>query len=240
MRIRFLGYLMTGLIIVSAALVSGCGAKNMSETGKNIVPSVQSGSAESDGQRNFTVELDERGGKAAYDYGMADLSLIDTMTGERITLGMSIDEIEKITGAPEMIEPGYKTYDGVVVKYDKNNRAVSLIVSAGKFKDGKETRYFTSRGVGIGTSAEDFKKAYGDSYTEKKEVVDEATGEVSTDAAKAIRYFELDDNEVEFLGTTAPKDEDADYCIQDFMFSNTDGTVATIRISFLSAARGGK
>lgn len=238
MRIRFLGYLMTGVIIASA--VSGCVPKRVSETGKNIVPNVQSGSAENAEQRNFTVELDERGGKAAYDYGMADISLIDTVTGERITLGMNVTEIEKVTGAPEMVEPGYKTYDGVVVKYDKNNRAVSLIVSSGKFKDGKETRYFTSRGVGIGTSAEDFKLAYGDSYTEKKEVVDEATGEVSTDAAKAVRYFELDEDEVEFLGTTAPKEMDDDYCLQDFMFSNTDGTVATIRISFLSAARGGK
>lgn len=238
MRNRFLVYLMTGTIIATA--LSGCGPKNVSETGKNIVPNVQSGSAESGGQRNFTVELDERGGKAAYDYGLADLSLIDTVTGERITLGMNIDEIEKITGAPEMVEPGYKTYDGVVVKYDKNNRAVSLIVSNGKFKDGKEMRYFTSRGVGIGTSAEDFKKAYGDSYTEKKETIDEATGEVTTDAARAVRYFELDDDEVEFLGTTAPREMDDDYCIQDFMFSNTDDTVATIRISFLYAARGGK
>ncbi|MBQ3573808.1 MAG: hypothetical protein IJA16_04355 [Clostridia bacterium] len=238
MRNKFLGYLMTGVIIASA--LSGCGARNVSETGKNIVPNTQSGSAGGGAQRNFTVELDERSERAAYDYGMADLSLIDTVTGERITLGMSIDEIEKVTGAPEMVEPGYKTYDGVVVKYDKNNRAVSLIVANGKFKDGKETRYFTSRGVGIGTSAEDFKKAYGDSYTEKKEVVDEATGEVSTDAAKAVRYFELDDGEVEFLGTTAPREKDDDYCLQDFMFSNTDGTVATIRISFLSAARGGK
>ena len=97
-----------------------------------------------------------------------------------------------------------------------------------------------SRGVGIGTSAEDFKKAYGDSYTEKKETIDEATGEVTTDAARAVRYFELDDDEVEFLGTTAPREMDDDYCIQDFMFSNTDDTVATIRISFLYAARGGK
>ncbi len=238
MRNKFLGCLMTGLIIASA--VSGCGPRNVSETGKNIVPNVQSGSAESGEQRNFTVELDERGERAAYNYGIADLSLIDTVTGKRITLGMSLDEIEKITGAPEMVEPGYKTYDGVVVKYDKNDRAVSLIVSSGKFQGGKETRYFTSRGVGIGTSAEDFKLAYGDIYTEKKEIVDEATGEVSIDPAKAVRYFELDEDEVEFLGTTAPKEKDDDYCIQDFMFSNTDGTVATIRISFLSAARGGK
>ena len=174
MRNKFLGYLMTGLIMALA--VSGCGPKNVSETGKNIVPNTQSGSEESGEQRNFTVELDERGEKAAYDYGIDDLSLIDTVTGERITLGMNIAEIERVTGSPEMVEPGYKTYDGVVVKYDKNNRAVSLIVSNGKFKDGKETRYFTSRGVGIGTSAEDFKLAYGNSYTEKKEVVDEEAG----------------------------------------------------------------
>ncbi len=215
-------------LLVMVAGFSGCGKSN-----ENIVPTTDAHNTD----KNYEVVLDERDEKTQYKYIEEDLSLVDTVTGKKITLGMKTDKIEEITGAPERVDNEYKIYDGVVIKY-KDAAAVSFIVSNGQFKDGKETRYFTSRGVGIGTSAEDFKKAYGDSYTEGKEETDESTGETSKSASKAVRYFKKDGRKVEFLGTNLSDEQKSGdmsgYYFQDFMFSNADGRIATIRITLMS------
>lgn len=216
-------------------LLAGCGAKTASQAGKNIVEK-----ATEEG-RKYDVQLDERTEKTHYEYGEDDLSLVDTNSGNKITLGMSEQDVEKITGSAEQKDGDYRVYDGVVVKY-QDNAAVSFIVASGQFKDGKETRYKTTRGVGIGTSAEDFKKAYGDSYTQGEEETT-ANGEVSKSASKAVRYFEKKDKKINFLGTTLSDEQKAadttHYYMQDFMFSNETGNVATMRISLMSAATGG-
>ena len=223
------------VLLTMVALLAGCSEKTASQTGANIVPSEQSQSED----RNFEVKLDERDEKTQYEYGEDDLSLIDTVSGKGIVLGMTEQEIEEVAGTPERVDNEYKIYDGVVVKY-KDGAAVSFIVSSGQFKDGKETRYFTSRGVGVGTSAEDFKKAYGDSYTEGEEETDESTGETSKVASRAVRYFKKDGRKVEFLGTKLTKEQKNEdtsgYYFQDFMFSNADGKIATIRITLMSEA----
>ncbi len=228
--------------IVSAALAAimlsalcACGDKPVSQTGENIVENT-TGSG-----NKYDVQLDERTEDTQYEYGEDDLSLVDTMSGSKITLGMSQQDIETITGAPEQTDRDTLIYDGVIVMYEEG-RAVSFIVSNGMFKDGKETRYKTTRGIGVGTSADDFKKAYGDSYAEGGEVTHES-GEVSKTASSAIRYFKKDGNKIEFLGTDASSiqqdGEDAEYYLQDFMFSNKTGNIATMRISLSSAATGG-
>lgn len=228
---------LTSLIIASMLVLSlaGCGAKTASQTGKNIIEN-----AAEEG-RNFEVQLDERTEKTHYEYGEDDLSLVDTNSGSKITLGMSEADVEKVTGSAEQNDGDYRVYDGVVVRY-KDNAAVSFIVASGQFKDGKETRYKTTRGVGIGTSAEDFKKAYGDSYTQGEEET-AADGEVSKSASRAVRYFEKDGKKINFLGTALSDEQKAadttNYYMQDFMFSNETGNIATIRISLMSAATGG-
>lgn len=226
---NFVLFIIGSIMILSLV---GCGAKTAGSTGGNIVKN------DSGEGRAYDVTLDERTETTQYSYGEDDLSLIDTETGRKITLGMSESEIEEVTGAAEQTDMNDRTYDGVVVRYE-NGAAVSLIVSSGKFRDGKETRYKTARGVGIGTSAEDFKSAYGDSYAEGEENTDSATGEKSKEASRAVRYFEKDGNKLKFLGTELPKEqkaEDKSNCyMQDFMFSNADGTIATIRVGLLGA-----
>ncbi len=225
---KALALIATFFVIIAG--FSGCGEKN-----ENIIPSTDSQNTD----KNYEVVLDERDESTQYEYGEGDLSLVDTVSGKEIILGMKVSEIEEVTGTPERVDNEYKVYDGVVVKY-KDEAAVSFIVSNGQFKDGKETRYFTSRGVGVGTSAEDFKKAYGDSYTEGVEEVDESTGETSKTASRAVRYFKKDGKKVEFLGTSLTKEQKSEdtsgYYFQDFMFSKADGRIATIRITLMSEA----
>ena len=56
------------------------------------------------------------------------------------------------------------------------------------------------------------------------------------------RYFEKDGSKVTFLGTSLTSEQKAEdtsnYYMQDFMFSNTSGNIATMRISLMSAATG--
>ena len=233
MRKRTMAVILSVLMLVPLA---GCGKKTVSSTGENIVKNESANAP-----REYDVKLDEREGDMQYAYGEDDLSLIDTNTGKKITLGMSRGEIEAVTGEVLQKEMNDSIYDGVVVRYE-DDTAVSLIVSAGRFRDGQETRYKTSRGVGIGTTGDDFKKAYGDSYNEGEETTAADTGEKSKAASRAVRYFEKDGKKVEFLGTelsTEQKSKDkSNYYLQDFMFSNADGTIATIRVSLLSAVAG--
>lgn len=229
MRKTFATIIATMVVI---SLLSGCGDKPVSQTGENIIENTT-------GEGNkFEVQLDERTEETKYEYGEDDLSLVDTMSGKKITLGMSQAEIQEITGESEQTDRDVLIYDGVMVKY-KDGVAVSFMVSNGKFKEGKEKRYKTTRGVGIGTTAEDFAKAYGDGYPGGDDTTDES-GDTFKVAAGAVRYFKKDGRKIEFLGTEPPSEEEnAEYYIQDFMFSNKTGNIATLRISLTSAAKGG-
>lgn len=228
---------LTATILALTLMLSlaACGKKTVSQMGENIVQNV------TEEGRKYDVQLDERTEGTHYEYGEDDLSLVDTNSGNKITLGMSEADVEKVTGSAEQKDGDYRVYDGVVVRYT-DNAAVSFIVASGQFKDGKETRYKTTRGVGIGTSAEDFKKAYGDSYTQGGEETT-ADGEVSKSASRAVRYFKKDGKKINFLGTALSDEQKAEdttnYYMQDFMFSNETGNIATMRISLMSAATGG-
>ena len=236
----------SGIAAVSAVVLltgtlGGCGKKTASQTGENIVPVENSQQNNGENNANYDVKLDERTPDTQYSYGEDDISLVDTVSGKKIVLGMNEADIESITGAPTKNDGNYKVYDGVVVRYG-DGKAISFIVSNGQFEGAALTRYKSSRGVGIGTSAEDFKKAYGDSYTEGSETVDEK-GNTEKTASRAVRYFKKDGSDMEFLGTRLTEEQKSgdtsNYYLQDFMFSNTDGKIATIRVSLLSAATGG-
>ena len=78
-------------------------------------------------------------------------------------------EIESVTGEAKETDADHVTYDGVIVRY-ADDKAVTLLVSNGKFEGNSATRYKTSRGVGLGTTRDDFSKAYGDNVEPRQRV----------------------------------------------------------------------
>lgn len=234
------------------AVLFGCGKKTASQTGENIVPIEKSKDDErQDGANgenaaitpNYEVKLDERTEDTQYQYGEDDISLIDTVSGKKIVLGQTKADIEAVTGDVKETDADYVTYDGVIVKY-ADDKAVTFVVSNGAFEGNSAARYKTSRGVGIGTTHDDFNKAYGDNVNQGSESVDEK-GNVEKTASRAVRYFEKDGSKMKFLGTKltseqkSKNNDKSNYYIQDFMFSNKDGNIATMRVSLYNAAFGG-
>lgn len=242
----------TGVVGIAAALsltgvLYGCGKKTASQTGENIVPIEHSKNDSAAGENaenkpNYEVRLDERTADTQYQYGEDDISLIDTVSGKKIVLGSNTSEIEAVTGDVIETDSDYKTYDGVIVRY-RDDKAVMFIVSSGQFEGSSAARYKTSRGVGIGTSHDDFNKAYGDNFNKGEESVDESTGKVEKQASRAVRYFEKDGSKMKFLGTQLTSEQKSkdksNYYLQDFMFSNKNDSVVTMRVSLYDAARGG-
>lgn len=229
--------------VLALSVLSGCGKKTASQTGENIVQKTENTQTESGEERNYEVQLDERTEETQYQYAEDDLALVDTVSGKKISLGMTEQEVEAIAGEPMQKDLDYRVYDGVVVRYI-DGAAASMIVASGQFEGEKATRFVTTRGIKIGTTVDDFKKAYGDSYAQGEERTDEKTGETYKVAGRAVRYFEKNGNKIKYIGTELPDDKkDADtsnYYFQDFMFSNKDGSVTTIRITLMDAAMGGK
>lgn len=218
------------LALVFVISLSACGEKPVSQTGENIVAN---GNA-------YDVKLDERTEETQYEYGIDDVSMVDTTNGKKISLGMSENEINKIIGEPDVKTTDSSTYKGIVIKF-REDKAVSMIVSGGKFEGEAGMRFKTSRGVGIGTSFENFKKAYGDSYIESGDTTAN-DGTVSKTPAKAMRYFEKKGNKLSFLGTELTAEQKSgnitNYYVQDFMFGNESGLVGAIRIGLYSSIIG--
>ncbi len=226
--------LLAALLLSSAAL-SGCRKKTASSTGENIVKSEQP-----QGNREYDVKLDERTKETQYQYGDDDLSLVDTVSGKKISLGMSRDEIEKITGEATKTDAEYKYYDGVIVAYN-DDKAEALVTASGPFDGDTATRYKTSRGIYIGMPMEDFKKAYGDEYSEGTESTNEK-GETEKSASRATRYFKKSGSKIEYIGqnleSNQKKGDTSGIYFQDFMFSKNDNTVATVKIAHWDTMHG--
>lgn len=223
---------LAAVMTISVVSLTGCGKKTASSTGENIVKNEQP-----QNNRDYDVKLDERTPDTQYKYAEDDLTLVDTVSGKKIGLGMSRDEIEKITGEPTRTDAEYKYYDGVIVAY-KDDTAEALVTASGPFEGEAATRYKTSRGVYIGMSAEDFKKAYGDEYAEGAESTNEK-GEAEKSASSATRYFKKSGNKIEYIGQNLDSGSDtAGVYFQDFMFSKKDNTVATIKIAHWDTMHG--
>ena len=231
-------------VVTASASLAGCGSK--AGTGdKNIVP-VQTqageqqqgnGSAETP-QSNYDVLLDERSEKEQYSYSMDDLSFVDTVSGKKVSVGMSEQEVEAAAGAPKQIDREYRIYNGLVVQF-QDDKAVSLIVASGQFTDEAEAhRYKTTRGVGLDTSFDDFSKAYGDQYNASQP----GNEEQQATPGSAIRYFKKDGSKIEFLGTTLSAEQEKDtenLYIQDFLTDRTTNQIITMRVGLLSQITGG-
>lgn len=231
--------------VLAFSALSGCGKKNdsgqSSAAADNIVPKATSeaqGTEEgaSDGtaqrpQKQYDVVLDERDEKARYQFSIDDISFVDTVNGKKVSVGMTMDELEAVTGKSMTDDKNYRVYDGLIVQFSDEGKAVSMIVSGGMFPNAEQaTRYMSVRGVGINTSFDDFSKAYGDIYSK--------AGEGSADSpANAMRYFKVNGDKVEYLGDAltddikSESDKNKDVYVQYFMFDSENNTVSAMRVS---------
>lgn len=230
------------VVMLMTASLFGCGKKAevKEEAKNNIVPKASSEAQntqdEANGessrpQKQYEVILDERAEKERYVFGIDDISFVDTVNGQKISIGMTIEELEAVTGKSMTDDANYRVYDGLIVQFSDEGKAVSMIVSGGMFpNDEQATRYMSVRGVGINTSFDDFAKAYGDIYSK--------AGEGSADApANAIRYFKVNGDKVEYLGDKLTEDikqesnKNNDVYVQYFMFEEETNTVSAMRVS---------
>ncbi len=226
------------MAMITTIIFSGCGKEKVaSDNGANIVQKENASGNLS--EKNYDVVLDERSEEARYQYSMDDLSLVDTFSGKKITIGMSKAEIEAITGEPTLVKPTFSVYDGVTIQYAEDGTAGSLVVSGGEFEEDKVTRYLTVRGVGINTDFDDFVKAYGDQYNQGREIEKAEDEQAPAETpANAIRYFKVDGKKVEYLGTVLTHEMESkgieNLYMQDFMFSRNTNKVTAMRVSRLN------
>lgn len=230
---------------VSASMLAGCGKKNEVQTPTdNSVPDnvVQKADGENGDdaqtdtaerpQKQFEVKLDEREESERYKFSLDDISFIDTVTGKKLSVGMSMEDVEAIAGKSFTDDKNYRVYDGLVVQFTDEGQVASMIISGGMFpNDEQATRYMSVRGVGINTTFDDFAKAYGDIYNE-------ATTNANNDtAANAVRYFKVEGNDVSYMGETlsneqrAAAEKDKNIYVQYFMFADETNTVSAMRVS---------
>ncbi|MEG2583734.1 MAG: hypothetical protein RSA27_04445 [Oscillospiraceae bacterium] len=231
-------------VVLATTTFAACGKKDTATPAAKNANSVAEQNKKSTA-KPVNIPVEERAEEKKYEYTDADFGLIDTTTGKGIVLGMSLTDIEEVTGSPVKVDRDYRTYDGVVVKYT-NDIAEVLIVASGNMAEGMTpTKYATNRGVKLGTSVNDFHKAYGDKVSEKRSNDTGADAAVNDDTANntakpdaratgATRYLKRDGKKIEYLGTdltkeNRPEDTSLVY-LQDFIFSTEKNTVETIRI----------
>ncbi|MEE1013419.1 MAG: hypothetical protein U0L92_03795 [Clostridia bacterium] len=239
---------MTMAFSLAATMLVGCGKKDesakisgddtsmtASSKGSNVVQKSEPQEGDDSQKKNFEVQLDERTEETQYLFGLEDLSFVDTVTGKKVTIGMTEEELGNVAGTPIASDQNYRIYDGLIVQLDEGNKVVSLLVSGGLFLDANQgTRFMSCRGVGLHTSFEDFTKAYGDLSNEKKTQTAEDGSVLNETAGIAIRYFVVDGEKVEYLGTQLTNDQKEKYAgkiyMQDFMFDKETNEVVTMRV----------
>lgn len=211
-----------GLTITLLLSATACGKKNTNENAPQPV---------------VDVKVEERDDAAKYQYDKNDLTMIDTFTGNSVTIGMSLTDIEAITGTPIRKNGDYKVYDGIAVQYD-GETSVAFVISGGEFDDStSRNRYKTTRGIGLDTSYKEFKMAYGEITNQfKKATADSDQGQGTAEApANAVRYFKVDGENISYLGETRTdeiKNQDpTKVYMQYFMFDKKTDDVSAIRIT---------
>lgn len=224
-----------------AVTLTSCGRQETkSATGENIVQQTTP-----EGETVYDVQLDERNEETTHQYGEEDLGFVDTKTGQKIYLGMTAEQVEKVTGAAtSSVQGGYQIYDGIVVQYSDENVAVSMIVAEGNIPNPESMeRYVTARGVKLGMSVDDFKKTYGDEIDlPETENTEESEAGVTNSSITATRYILKDGKNLEYLGTNLNKEnrpeDTSNLYLQDFMFNTENQTVTSIRVSTYDAIYG--
>ncbi len=195
-------------------------------TGSNITESADGG---------VEVAVEEREGEERYTFDTEDLGFVDTTTGAIIKIGMTVDEVESLIGAPIRVDSSSaRIYSGIVVLYDDNGTVEQLIVGAGNMNEGDDPgRFVTPRGVQLYTTLEQFKAVYGDEYNAPAEPAEGDTSIKST-ATMAVRYYAKDGDNFTYLGesyTNENKPEnDKDLITQTFLFSTESNQVSVMSI----------
>ena len=226
---KYLFLILTFTLCVSA--FTGCGKKEVTTPQNTDIVTNQENEI-------IDVTLDERTEETKYQYDADDLSFIDSSTGKGISIGMSLPDIEAVTGAAIRKSGLNVIYNGISVQYNEDDISVGMIISGGEFDDESiKTRYKTSRGVGLNMSFEDFSKAYGDlsNKREEEQVAEDGTVISSETPANAVRYFKADGSKVEYLGNTRndevkATDKDKLY-MQYFMFDKETNCVSAIKVT---------
>ncbi len=227
--------IMTALVLATT-MCTGCGKKETaSSKGSNIIQKSKPQEGDTSSEKNYEVKLDQRDEDTMYQYGMDDLSFVDTVTGESVFVGMSVKKLEEVTGEPITVDNNYRIYDGLIVQFDQQEKAVALLISGGLFQsEAQGTRFKTSRGVGLSTGLDDFVKAYGDLYNEGQTEMDENGEVVIKKLSNAVRYFAVDGRKVEYLGTELTEDSKNEYSgkiyMQDFLFDREENRVTMMRV----------
>lgn len=194
-----------------------------------------SGSNIKQGDDGYVVDLEERQGEERYDFESEDLGFVDTKTGAIISIGMTADDIEDIIGSPRTVDrEKYRKYDGIIIKYDDDQKASQIIVAAGNMDgDDDPHRYVSPRGVKLNTTLDSFKTVYGDEYTSPKEAA-EGDDSIKSTASMAVRYYAKNGNDFEYLGgsynNNNKPENDEDLIMQTFMFSLETDNISVMSI----------
>lgn len=135
------------LIFSPFFILSGCNDSSRQESGD-----VQSSETDVKGYEDSSKE------KTVINPGKA--------MGE-LKFGMSRDETEKILGKPQRTMGGAFEYlnQGMAVLFDKNSQVVALMFGDMNKPDSplvKKCHYRTDKGIGMGSSLDDIRKAYGE------------------------------------------------------------------------------
>lgn len=230
-------------VMLSVTMLCACGKDGEQKTegasaGSNIIQKSEPQEGDTSANKNFEVQLDKRDEKTAYEFSMADLSFVDTVTGKSVSIGMSMKELEEVAGESMVEDNRYRIYDGLIAQFDDDAKVVSLLVSGGIFQnEAQGTRFVTTRGVTLLTGFDDFVKAYGDLYT-TREATATVEGEIVIKPTNsAVRYFALDDKKVEYLGDTLNEEDKSKYegkiYLTEFMFDSESNQVSGMRVANL-------
>ncbi len=220
-------------LILCLTILCGCGKdKNIesasTDTDTEIVQ--QEGAKEETSKdvpnENAESAPQEQESGTQFQYSMDDLSYADTVTGQKVQIGMTPEEIEAIAGKPISDIGTHCIYDGLIVEF-KDKKATTIMVSGTLFTNEEQsTRFTTTRGAGVRTGHEFFAQEYPDLKNP------------GTVAETVSRYFAVSGDKVEYLGETLTDQMKSTYqdnlYIQEFLFDLESKEINSMRIAVVN------
>ncbi|MFB9275052.1 hypothetical protein [Cohnella cellulosilytica] len=103
---------------------------------------------------------DPNRGYAPNAYSAEDLTIVDSITGATLKLGMTREEIERLYEKDEEPTFPYENYEGLGVFF-RDDVAASFRIAA---DDNASSRFKTARGIGLGSGKKDVAERYGLQY----------------------------------------------------------------------------
>lgn len=251
-------------VCLSASALTACGSKTSQDTDQNNTASTQNNTTQETQQFNpdatpyaakeipnefkaagknikagengaVVVALKEMEDEERHEFLDEDLGFVDTMSGALLRIGMTAEEIENIIGTPRSIDIDARIYDGLVVQFDEDGKAIKLVVTEGYVLDtDNPKRYVSPRGISLGSSLDDFKSVYGDEYKAGGNTENAEGSAAMNGSTRAIRYYAKNGNSFSYIGESTSKDtrpeNDADLISQMFLFSAGENTVSAMTV----------